>query len=120
MLELPDEVAPIQSATIPAIELQHVSKNFGELQAVRDVSFAVPQGQVVALLGPNGAGKTTTISMMLGVRQPTRGQVQLLGLEPHQRLARSLCGVMLQESGVPGNLTVLETVTLFSSYYPQP
>ena len=72
------------------------------------------------MLGPNGAGKTTAISIMLGLRAPTTGQARLLGLDPHDLRARSGCGVMLQESGVPMSLTVRELVTLFRSYYPTP
>jgi ABC-2 type transport system ATP-binding protein len=105
---------------VPAVEFQSISKSFGAVQALQEVSFVIPQGQVVALLGPNGAGKTTAISLMLGLRRPSQGKVRLLGREPHDRRARSLCGIMLQESGVPLNLTVRETITLFSSYYPHP
>ncbi len=105
---------------LPAIELQTVSKSFGTVQALHEVNFAIPQGQVVALLGPNGAGKTTAISLMLGLRRPSHGQVSLLGLDPRDRRARSRCGIMLQESGVPLTLTVRETITLFRSYYPHP
>ena len=89
-------------------------------QALRGVSFAVQQGEVVALLGPNGAGKTTAISIMLGLRMATAGQARLLGLDPRDARARSSCGVMLQESGVPMTLTVRELVDLFRSYYPAP
>jgi ABC-2 type transport system ATP-binding protein len=105
---------------IPAIELQNASKSFGAVQALQHVNFTIPQGQVVALLGPNGAGKTTAISLMLGLRRPSRGQVHLLGHDPRDRWARSRCGIMLQESGVPLNLTVSETITLFRSYYGHP
>lgn len=105
---------------IPAVEFQTVSKSFGAVQALHEVSFVIPQGQVVALLGPNGAGKTTAISLMLGLRHPSHGQVRLLGRDPDDRRARSRCGIMLQESGVPLNLTVRETITLFRSYYPHP
>ena len=72
------------------------------------------------MLGPNGAGKTTCISVLLGLRKPTAGQARLFGLEPTDRRARSRCGVMLQESGVPDTLTVRELVELFGSYYPHP
>ncbi len=102
------------------VELQGVSKSFGAAQALRDVSFAVGQGEVVALLGPNGAGKTTAISIMLGLRTPTTGRARLLGLDPRDLRARSRCGVMLQESGVPMMLTVRELVDLFRGYYPAP
>ena len=79
-----------------------------------------PPGEAVALLGPNGAGKTTTISLMLGLRRPTSGSARLFGLDPTDRRARSRCGVMLQESGVMGVLTVARPSDLFRSYYPCP
>ena len=72
------------------------------------------------MLGPNGAGKTTSISLMLGLRQPTGGQVRLFGLSPTDRRARSRAGVMLQESGTTGVLTGRELVSLFGTYYPSP
>jgi ABC-2 type transport system ATP-binding protein len=74
----------------------------------------------VAILGPNGAGKTTAISLMLGLRRATAGDVRLFGLAPADRRARSRRGVMLQESGVPNPLTVRELVDLFRAYYPAP
>jgi ABC-2 type transport system ATP-binding protein len=102
------------------VELRNVSKVFGSVRALQDVTFSVRQGEVVALLGPNGAGKTTTISIMLGLRRATAGQVQLFGLDPGDARARSRRGVMLQESGIPMTLTVRELIDLFRSYYPAP
>jgi len=101
------------------VELDHVGKRYGRVAALGDVSLAIQPGQVVALLGPNGAGKTTAVSIMLGLRRPTTGRCRLLGLEPTDLLARSRCGAMLQESGVPELLTVREVVRLFGTYYPR-
>src|SRR5947208_4206536 len=102
-----------------AVELVDAHKSFGPVQAVRGVDIAIPQGEVVAMLGPNGAGKTTSINLMLGLRKPTSGTARLFGLDPSDRRARSRCGVMLQESGVPSSLKVGELVELFGSYYPR-
>jgi ABC-2 type transport system ATP-binding protein len=104
----------------PAVELVEVSKRYGQVDALRGVSLAIQPGEIVAMLGPNGAGKTTSISLMLGLRQPTGGQVRLFGLPPTDHRARSRAGVMLQESGTTGVLTVRELVTLFGTYYPSP
>ena len=104
----------------PAVELINVSKRFGDVQALQDVSFTVKAGEVVAMLGPNGAGKTTSISIMLGTRRATAGQARLFGMHPRDLRARRRIGVMLQESGVPGMLKVGEIVELFGSYYPAP
>src|SRR2546426_2109889 len=90
------------------------------MEAVKGVSIVIPRGELVAILGPNGAGKTTSINLMLGLRKPSSGQARLFGLDPTDRRARSRCGVMLQESGVPDTLTVRELVELFGSYYPHP
>ena len=104
----------------PVVELSNASKHYGHVQALKDVSLRIEQGEVVAMLGPNGAGKTTSISLMLGTRKPGGGTARLFGLDPRDRHARSRIGVMLQESGVPGMLRVEEIVDLFRSYYPAP
>jgi len=104
----------------PAVELVEVSKRYGQVEALRSVSLAIQPGEIVAMLGPNGAGKTTSISLMLGLRKPTGGQVRLFGLPPTDHRARSRAGVMLQESGTTGVLTVRELITLFGTYYPSP
>jgi ABC-2 type transport system ATP-binding protein len=102
------------------VELIAARKRYGAVEALQGVDLCIRPGEAVALLGPNGAGKTTTISLMLGLRRPTSGSVRLFGLDPTNRRARSRAGVMLQESGVMGVLTVRETLRLFRSYYPCP
>ncbi len=102
------------------VELVEARKVYGQVEALRGVNIAIQAGEVVAMLGPNGAGKTTSISLMLGLRQPTSGQARLFGLDPRDARARSRCGVMLQESGVPELLKVREILQIFSSYYPHP
>ncbi|HEX6061341.1 MAG TPA: ABC transporter ATP-binding protein [Candidatus Limnocylindria bacterium] len=102
------------------VELIAAKKTYGQVDALRGVNIAIQAGEVVAMLGPNGAGKTTSISLMLGLRQPTSGQARLFGLDPRDARARSRCGVMLQESGVPELLKVREILEIFSSYYPHP
>jgi ABC-2 type transport system ATP-binding protein len=104
----------------PAVELIDARKSYGSVEALKGVNIAVPRGELVAMLGPNGAGKTTSINLMLGLRKPASGQAKLFGLDPNDRRARSRCGVMLQESGVPDTLRVRELVELFGSYYPHP
>jgi ABC-2 type transport system ATP-binding protein len=103
-----------------AVELVDVSKRYGQVQALENVTLTISPGEVVAMLGPNGAGKTTSVSLMLGTRRPTSGQARLFGLDPRDLRARSRIGVMLQESGVPGMLKVSEIVDMFGSYYPAP
>lgn len=100
------------------IELERVSKHYGNLKAVDQLSLSVQQGEVVSFLGPNGAGKTTTLSMMMGLASPSSGQVKVFGGDPRQTAIRSRMGVMLQESDLLGMLTVGELLDLFSSFYP--
>lgn len=69
-------------ADIPAIALEQVAKRYGSVEAVRGVSFALPQGVLAALVGHNGAGKTTLMKMMLGLARPTAGRLQVLGRDP--------------------------------------
>ncbi|MFN2110448.1 MAG: ATP-binding cassette domain-containing protein, partial [Anaerolineae bacterium] len=59
------------------VQVSHVSKSFGDVKAVQDVSFEVYPGEVFGLLGPNGAGKTTTIRMMLDIFRPDRGEISI-------------------------------------------
>jgi ABC-2 type transport system ATP-binding protein len=101
------------------VELVRARKDYGRTRALNDVDLRIEAGEVVAVLGPNGAGKTTAISLMLGLRKASAGEVKLFGRPPTDPAARSRCGVMLQESGVPDLLTVKELVELFSSYYPR-
>jgi len=64
------------------VELKNVSKRYGSVQAMDQISFSIPRGCVFALLGENGAGKTTTIKTMLGLEHPDSGSVKMLGLDP--------------------------------------
>jgi ABC-2 type transport system ATP-binding protein len=104
----------------PAAQLRRATKVYGPVTALDAVDLVIERGEFVAMLGPNGAGKTTAINLMLGLRRPTRGTAQLLGTQPTDRGARTRCGVMLQESGVPLMLSVFEIMRLFSSHYPAP
>lgn len=104
----------------PAVELQHVSKNYGSVQALKDVSLTVERGEVVAVLGPNGAGKSTSIALMLGMRRVSSGSVALFGENPRLANHRKRVGVMLQESGVPETLKVRELVELFGRFHDNP
>jgi ABC-2 type transport system ATP-binding protein len=103
----------------PAV-LERVSKRYGIVKALEDVSLEVRAGEVLALLGPNGAGKTTAVSLMLGLMRPGSGRVTLFGQDPGSPRARQRAGAMLQLSGVPQTLRVRELIDLFRSYYPAP
>jgi ABC-2 type transport system ATP-binding protein len=97
-----------------------VSKSYGEVRALCNLSFAVRPGQVVALLGPNGAGKTTAVKLLLGLLQPTTGRARVFGADPTNPQNRMRTGAMLQVGRVPETLRVREHIDLFSSYYSKP
>jgi ABC-2 type transport system ATP-binding protein len=101
-------------------QLQGASKNFGAVQALRQVDFAVRAGELVALLGPNGAGKTTAVKLFLGLAKPSAGTVNVFGGSPIHAEVRTRIGAMLQVAKVPETLRVREHIDLFSSYYPKP
>jgi ABC-2 type transport system ATP-binding protein len=100
--------------------LETVSKNYGEVRALRNVNFSVHAGQVVALLGPNGAGKTTAVKLLLGLLQPNSGKARVFGGDPTHPQNRMRAGAMLQVGKVPETLKVREHIDLFSSYYTNP
>lgn len=103
-----------------AVEFENVSKQFRDKSAVEDLSLAIAEGSVVALLGPNGAGKSTCVSMMLGLLKPTSGTVRLLDADPSQAANRIHTGAMLQQVELPQQVTVLQLIHLFRSFYPTP
>jgi ABC-2 type transport system ATP-binding protein len=105
-----------------AITVRDLHKRYGDLEAVRGVSFEVGQGEVFALLGPNGAGKTTTVEILEGFRDRTSGEVDVLGHDParRERELRNRIGIVLQSTGVDPFLTVAETIDMFRGYYPHP
>ncbi|GAB3474732.1 ABC transporter ATP-binding protein [Amycolatopsis cihanbeyliensis] len=97
-------------------------KRYRDKVAVRDVSFAVERGEIFGILGPNGAGKTTTVECVEGLREPDRGTVSVLGLDPRAdtRALREVLGVQLQESKLPDRITVAEALHLYASFYAEP
>lgn len=102
------------------VELRNVTKEFQEKKAVKDVSFSIKQGEMVAILGANGAGKTTTMRMLLGLMKPTRGTVSLFQKNPRQKEVLEKIGGMLQEVSVMDSLKVRELIQLIQSYYQNP
>jgi ABC-2 type transport system ATP-binding protein len=100
--------------------LHNVTKKFGQHTALNRVSLELRKGEVVALLGPNGAGKTTAVRLLLGLSQPTAGEVRIFGGDPRDRASRMRLGAMLQIGRMPETLQVGEHLQLFTSYYPNP
>ncbi|WP_158861764.1 ABC transporter ATP-binding protein [Leifsonia sp. AG29] len=104
----------------PALRLEGLSKTFGPLTAVDDLTLSIEPGEVVALLGPNGAGKSTTIDLALGLSTPTRGSAELFGLPPRSAIADGRVGAMLQGGGLLPTLTVAQSVALVASVHKRP
>jgi ABC-2 type transport system ATP-binding protein len=104
------------------IRVQNLVKRFGELTAVRDISFEVKEGEIFAFLGPNGAGKTTTIKMLITLLQPTSGAVQIDGLDPatHQHQVRQRCGIVFQDPSLDDELTAYENMDFHGVLYHVP
>jgi ABC-2 type transport system ATP-binding protein len=105
-----------------AVAVDGLRKAYGQVEAVRGLSFEIGSGEVFGILGPNGAGKTTTVEILEGYRERDAGAVTVLGEDPAEagRDWRGRIGVVLQSSATYGELTVRELLELFSGYYERP
>ncbi|MET0553035.1 MAG: ABC transporter ATP-binding protein [Vicinamibacteria bacterium] len=104
-----------------AINARHLSKRYGGVVGVKDVSFAVRTGEIFGLLGPNGAGKTTTLDLLQGLREPDGGELTVLGRPGAPRGAtKQRLGVLLQDTLLFREAKVREVVALFASFYENP
>ena len=106
----------------PAVRVARLSKSYGDVDAVADISFDILPGETFALLGPNGAGKSSTIEILEGYRDRSEGDVLVLGEDPqHGDLDwKARIGIVLQSSGESGNATVAEQLRHFAGLYPNP
>ncbi|MBT3228859.1 MAG: heme ABC exporter ATP-binding protein CcmA [Candidatus Marinimicrobia bacterium] len=105
---------------MPALEVSGVSKDFGRIIALRDVTFSVQPGEFVSILGRNGAGKTTLLNIISGVSRPSEGTVQLFGTNPSDRENKAKLAVISHEMFLYGNLTALENLEYYSRIYSVP
>ncbi|HEX5836760.1 MAG TPA: ABC transporter ATP-binding protein [Anaerolineales bacterium] len=101
------------------IQVQNLTRRFGEFVAVDHVNFEVRAGEVVGYLGPNGSGKTTTIRMLLGLLEPTEGKATVLGFDAFRQSeqVRVRAGYMSQKFAIYDDLTVLENLTFYGGVY---
>ena len=110
-----------------AVTVRNLRKSYRDVAAVRGIDLDIIRGEVFALLGPNGAGKTTTVEILEGFRRRDQGTVTVLGQDPAQarqarasRSWRARIGIVLQLASAGPELTVLELVRHFASFYPRP
>ena len=105
-----------------SIIVEHLSKTYGEINAVDDISFTVRKGEIFAFLGPNGAGKTTTIKMLTTLLDPTSGRVSLNGIDPaiDKDEVREGFGIVFQDPSLDEELTAYENMEFHGILYGVP
>jgi ABC-2 type transport system ATP-binding protein len=108
--------------TQPHVSVRDLRKHYGGFTALDGVSFDIAPGETFALLGPNGAGKSTTIEILEGYRDRSGGTASVLGVDPHRGGIdwKARLGIVLQNTGESGDVTVQEQLSHFAGYYPNP
>ena len=114
-------MTPLTTST-EVVSVENLKVRYGDTLAVDGVSLTINRGEIFGILGPNGAGKTTTVECIGGLRKPTAGQINVLGLDPrtHGKELHERVGIQLQTSELPDKLYVREALELFASFYPNP
>jgi ABC-2 type transport system ATP-binding protein len=110
---------PSTDGAQPALRVAGLTKRYAGVTALDDVSFTVGRGEIVGLLGPNGAGKTTTINVILGVLEPTSGEVAIdsIDIATARSLALTRANFAAVYASLPGNLTVKQNLRFFGLLY---
>jgi ABC-2 type transport system ATP-binding protein len=103
----------------PAIEVTDLVKSYGDVEAVRGVSFTVPPGEVFGFLGPNGAGKSTTINMLCTLARPTSGAARVNGYDitTQRDDVRRHIGLVFQDQTLDGHLTAAQNLRMHAELY---
>ncbi len=120
MLNPKDSANEPAGTELPApIQVEALTKKFGNFTAVDQVSFSVQAGEVFGWLGPNGAGKTTTIRMLLGLLKPSGGRLRVLGYDPvtQTKAMQARVGYMSQQFTLYNDLTALENIRFYGKVY---
>jgi ABC-2 type transport system ATP-binding protein len=106
--------------TGPLVSATGVSRRYGDLLALDDVTLGIGPGELVGLLGPNGAGKTTLVDLFAGLRRPTAGTVTVAGCDPRRPQTRRAIGVTPQRTALPEAWRVAELAGFVAAHYPRP
>ncbi|MDZ4063458.1 MAG: ABC transporter ATP-binding protein, partial [Coriobacteriia bacterium] len=103
----------------PAIQVENISFSYGDIEAVKDVSFDVQPGEILGFLGPNGAGKSTTIKMLTGQITPRSGVARILGkdITKDDPEIQAQIGVCFEEKNLYLNMSALENLDFFASLF---
>ena len=101
------------------VSCEHITKSYGDLVAVNDVSLGIEEGEIFGLVGPNGAGKTTLIEMIESLRTPDSGSISVLGFNPTKEAdeLQEKIGIQLQTTSIQPNIRIKEALKLFASFY---
>ncbi|OHW62333.1 daunorubicin/doxorubicin resistance ATP-binding protein DrrA [Andreesenia angusta] len=102
-----------------AIEVEGLSKNFGESRVLDSLTFSIPQGEIFGFLGPNGSGKTTAVRVINGILEKTEGRVNIHGIDVRENVAEAhrISGVMTETASSYENLTAWENLDFFGKLY---
>lgn len=105
--------------TSSVLQVENLTKRYGDVQAVGGISFQVAEGEVFGLLGPNGAGKTSTIEILEGLRDADGGNISVCGYDPRTQSGelKHEIGAALQSTALPEKLKVIEALHLFAGFY---
>jgi len=106
----------------PIIKTKNLSKNFGKVQALKNVTLEIPKGSIFGLLGPNGAGKTTMIRLLLGLLEPSSGNAEVMGynISSQSDKIRQRTGVLLENTGLYNHLRVYDNLEFYGRIWQIP
>lgn len=101
------------------VSVRNLRKRYGGVEAAKDVSFEIQDGEILGLLGPNGAGKTTTVECVIGLREPDAGDIEVCGIDARRRPreVKQKIGAALQTTALQDKITPREALGLFGSFY---
>ncbi len=112
-------IKPVELGSEYVIDVENLSKKFGDFKAADDINFSIKKGEIFGLLGPNGAGKSTIFKMLCGLLKPSSGKANILGysFEKSSLDARAKIGYMSQKFSLYGDISVLENLRFFAGVY---